>query len=207
MCPALPCVGSHLLPGLGEVLVQRRQRDVGQQRGEDPALWGAGDRPLKATLLGQDPGVEERLDERQHALVFDPVAHAVHQGRVVDPVKARLDVGLDHPLICAGSEVVHLGDRVLRPASRSEPVGARLEVGLEDRLQHQLKGGLNDAIGHGRDPEATAFAAALRDRPLPDRHRPVAPTLELLAQLGEELLHAHHLLDVVARLAIHTGRA
>lgn len=119
---ALSRVGSHRLPCLGEVLVQDRQRDVGQQRGEDPALRGAGDRAFEATVLGKDPGVQERLDERQHALVFDPVAHAVHQGHVVDAVKARLDVGLDHPLVGAGGEVLHLGDRVLRPASRPEPV-------------------------------------------------------------------------------------
>jgi hypothetical protein len=120
-------------------------------------------------------------------------------------VTARLDVGPDHPLIAAGGEVVHLGDRVLRPASGPEPVGARLKVGLEDRLQNQLEGGLNDAIGHGRDPEPTAFAAALGDRPLPDRRRPVTPSLELLAQLVQEPSHAHDLLDVVAGLAVHAG--
>ena len=34
--------------------------------------------------LGEDPGLEERLDQRQHALVLDPRPHPVHQGRVVD---------------------------------------------------------------------------------------------------------------------------
>jgi hypothetical protein len=75
------------------------ERDVGQQGREDPALWGAGHRSLKAAVLLEDPSMKERLDQPQHALVFDPVAHPAHQGGVVDPVKARLDVALDHPLV------------------------------------------------------------------------------------------------------------
>ena len=68
---------------------------------EDPALWRAGDRVLEASLLGHDPGPQERLDERQHALVPDTLAHPARQGRVVDSVKARLDVRLNDPLVVA----------------------------------------------------------------------------------------------------------
>jgi hypothetical protein len=32
--------------------------------------------------FGEDPGLQERLDQRQHALVLDPCPHPVHQGRV-----------------------------------------------------------------------------------------------------------------------------
>ena len=77
------------------MLIERREGDVRQQGREDPALWRAGDRVLKAAVLGHDPGPQERLDERQHALVPDPLAHPAHQRRVVDAVKARLDVRLD----------------------------------------------------------------------------------------------------------------
>ena len=55
----------------------------------------------KAAVLGHDPGPQERLDERQHALVRDPLAHPAHQGRVVDAVEARLDVRLNYPLVVA----------------------------------------------------------------------------------------------------------
>jgi hypothetical protein len=61
---------------------------------------------------------------------------------VVDAVKARLDVGLYHPRIRRRrvGEVDDLGDGVLGTASRSIAVGGDVEVGLEDRLQHQLEG-------------------------------------------------------------------
>jgi hypothetical protein len=70
---------------------------------------------------------------------------------------------------------MNLGDRVLGPAPRPKPVGARLEVGLEDRLQHQLEGGLHDPVADRRDPQSAQPAAALGDQPLLDRLRPEAP--------------------------------
>lgn len=79
---------------------------------------------------------------------------------------------------------------VLRSASRSEPVGARLKVDLEDRFQHGLQSGLHDAIRDRRDPQATAFSAALEDHPLTDGHRPIGPQAKLLAQPVEEPLDA-----------------
>ncbi len=83
------------------MLIERRQRDVRQQRREDPALRRAGDRVLDASLLGHDPGPQERLDKRQHALVPDPPTHPAHQNRVVDAVEARLDVRLNYPRVVA----------------------------------------------------------------------------------------------------------
>ena len=54
------------------MLIEHRQRDVGQQRGEDAALRRAGDGVLQVTEFGEDPGLEERLNQQQHALVLDP---------------------------------------------------------------------------------------------------------------------------------------
>ena len=68
---------------------------------QDPALWRAGDRVLKVAVVGQDPGPQERRDERQHALVCDPPTHPAKQRRVVDAIEARLDVGLDDPPVVA----------------------------------------------------------------------------------------------------------
>jgi len=78
----------------------------------DPSLRSAGDRPERLAVSSHQARSQERLDQAQHALVPDPTTHPVHQGRVVDRVEARLDVGLQHPFIRAGAEVVDLGDRV-----------------------------------------------------------------------------------------------
>jgi site-specific DNA recombinase len=173
---------------------------------QDPALRGAGHRPVETAVLPEGPGLEERLDEPQHALVLDPSAHTIHQGRVIDAVKARLDIALDDPLIGAEREVLYLGERVLRSASRPESVGARLEIDLEDRLEHQLEGGLHDAVANRRDPQIAQLAATLRDRTLLDRHRPKRPRAKLLTKLAQEPLHALPDLDLIGSLPINPGR-
>ncbi len=45
------------------------------------------------------PALQERLHQAQDTFVSDPTSHTVHQGGVVDLVEARLDVGLEHPLV------------------------------------------------------------------------------------------------------------
>jgi hypothetical protein len=63
---------------LDEVIIQHGQRDVGQQRGEDPALRGAGDGAFPGAGVGQDTGLEERLHQRQDSFLFDPCARSIN---------------------------------------------------------------------------------------------------------------------------------
>ncbi len=165
---------AHRLPGLGEMIVEHGQGDVGQQRRQDPPC-GVPVLVFRDAVLTEDPGLQERLHQRQDAFVPDPSTHPVHQGRVVDVVEARLDVAFQHPLIRAGPEQVDLSDRVVRPPLRAEPIGARVEIRLEDRLKHQLQGGLHDPVPHGRDPQPAQLAAGLGDHPLPRGQRSKPP--------------------------------
>ena len=82
-------------------------------------------------------------------------------------VEARLDVALHDPLVGAGREVVHLGDRVLRPASGPEPVGARLEVASKIGSSTSLRAACTTRSRTVGDPQPAQLAAALGDRPLP----------------------------------------
>ena len=70
------------VPCSSEMLVERGERDVSHQRRENSALWRAGDRSHQPALLGHDPGLQERLDQRQHAPVSDSRSHPVQNGRV-----------------------------------------------------------------------------------------------------------------------------
>ena len=57
-------------------------------RSHDATLRSAGVGVLEVRRLrSRMPGLEERLHQRQHALVADPTAHPVHQGGVVDGVE------------------------------------------------------------------------------------------------------------------------
>jgi hypothetical protein len=65
------------------------------------------------------PRPEKRLHQRQDVSVFDSQTYPVHQGRVVDGVKAGLDIALDHPLIGVGGKHACLGDRVVSASIRA----------------------------------------------------------------------------------------
>ena len=155
--------------------------------------------------FGEHPGLEERLHQRQHALVLDPRPHPVHHGGVRHVVEGRLDVRVQHPAVAAGAVVVDLGDRVLGPPPGPEPVGDGLEVRLEDRLQHQLQRGLDDPVRDGRyaQPPQLPRPARLGNHPLPHRQRPERAVLEGGPQVVQEPGHSHHLLDVVGGQAVH----
>ena len=147
-------VGGHQrVPGVGEVFVERRERDVGQQWRQDATLRGASLGARDGAVLGEDPGDQERLDQAEYALVRDSIADTPHQGCVVDLVKARGDVTLEHPLVGEAPEVIDLLDRVLGSAHRAKAVTARPKVRLEDRLEDQLEAGLHDTVTRGRDPQ------------------------------------------------------
>jgi site-specific DNA recombinase len=86
-----------------------------------PLRWGREDAaPRRASMgvravagLGEDPGLEERLEQRQPTLVLDLPPHPVHQRRVIDRVEARFDAGIQHPPVALAPEMVDLRDRVL----------------------------------------------------------------------------------------------
>jgi hypothetical protein len=57
-----------------------------------------------------------------------------------DLVETGRDIGFQNPVIVPGSgcQMVDLGDRVMGAPVRAEPVRARQEVRLENRLEHRL---------------------------------------------------------------------
>ena len=189
-----------------DVLIEHAERDVGQQRGQDPSLRGPGRGVPLLTELGEDPGLEERLDQGQHALVLHPRPDPAHQGRVVDGVETRLDVRVQHPPIALGAEQVNLRDRVVRPPPGPEPVGDRHEVGLEDRFQHQLQRRLHHPVSDGGDAEPAHLpaTAGLGDHAFPDRHRTELARLHRVPQIVQEFLDAS-LVDVAGPQAVDPG--
>ena len=167
-------------------------------------------RPLRSTgagvpqhaILGEDSGLQERFHQGQDTFISDPLPHPIHKGRMRNLVEAGFDVSLHDPFIRAGREMVNLGHCVMSPAPRAEPVGAREEIRLEDRLQHQLQGRLDHPVGYGRDPQAALLAVRLRDHALPHRHRTETTGLQLLPQPVTEHLDPELGLDRIRGLAV-----
>ena len=102
--------------------------------------------------------------------------------------------------------MAHLGHRVMDPMVWAEPVGAREEIRLENRLQHQLQGRLDHPVADRADPQATAFGRArFRDQPLPRGQRPEAAVLQCRPQPVKELPDAQPRLDRGGGVPVHPG--
>src|SRR5262245_38815410 len=95
-------------------------------------------------------------------------------------------------------------DCVHRPASGTVAVRIVLEVGLEDRFQYELGGGLNHPIANGGNAERTlAFAIRFRDHYPPHRIGPIRLRDQFLAQACQPPFRTL-LLDLVKGHPIHT---
>ena len=115
-------------------------------------------------------------------------------------------IGVHHVGVAPANQPVHFLDRVGRAPSRAVAIGVVLEVRLEDRLQHELGGGLNHPIPDRRDAERAFAAPRLRDHHPPHRLWPVRLRDEFLAQARQPRFHARRL-DLLEGRPVHPRRA
>ena len=152
------------------VLQEAVHVEVGQQRADDAALRRAASaafaarhapRPVAVTLL--DRRLEPQLDQPQHVPVDDAPRHRLHEVAMRNRIEILRQIRIHDFRVAAAEQRVHFLDRVrpapLRPVAESRGV----EVRLEDRLQHQLGGGLHHAVPDRRDAEWPLAATGLRD--------------------------------------------
>ena len=81
-------------------------------------------------------------------------------------------------------------DRIDRATTRSIAISTVLEVRLEDRLQYDLGGGLNDPAADSGNSERTLTSPWLRDHHPPHRIGPVRLRNEFLTQARQPRIHA-----------------
>lgn len=100
------------------------------------------------------------------------------------------------------------GESVLGPPLGPEPVGDRLEVGLEDRFQHQFQRCLDDPVGDHGNPQSPHLSRPTRfgDGAFPNRQGPERALFELGTKVIQESGNADPFLDVGGRQAVDAGR-
>jgi hypothetical protein len=139
-----------------------------------------------------------------HQLEYPPVTDALpHQGKqfvVIDAAEVIADVGVQHVI---GPSIAQLPplDRHRRTAPGSESVRTRLEVRLEDRLQHQLGRHLHHPVAHRRDAQGPLSSVCLGDVHAPHDLRAVLACAQHVTQLLQEALDSV-LLHVLDRHAV-----
>src|SRR5215204_1503023 len=182
------------------------ERDVAQQRADRRALRGPR-RGVGNDPVLQYPEPQPRPEQLQHPPVTDPPGHLAHERVVIELPETVADVGIKHPLGApVGLDPDGLKGLVGR-ASGPKPIACRQEVGLEDRLQDQLRRGHDHPVAHARDPKrpGTTSLPRLGDVDPPQRRRPIGPSLERCGKIVEEGRHPERL-DVGDGDPIGAGR-
>jgi Recombinase zinc beta ribbon domain len=183
-----------------------------------PLRWGRERRTLRGTRLHlrDDPALErprpqptsEQLD---HPSVPHAPLHLSDQRVVVDGVEARLDVGVEHPCLALIGRHTDSLQGLLGGAFRAEPETDRAEVGLEDRLEHDLGGRHHHPVAHRRDTQRPGLTRPTRlgDVNAPQRLRPIRSRPHPFGEPVEEGPHRLHApsRDVVDANTVDSGVA
>ncbi len=169
--------------------VQPVQVDVRQQRGDHPALRGAGHRPTQRAVL-HDSRAQHRPQQPQHALVTDAFLDRLHQLLVRNRLETVGDVRLDHPPATPPGLIDEHLQGVVRRAFRAEPETARQRSRLR-RPARARSSSPPARSGHGPSGSTAVavLAARLRDEHPPRRQRPPPPLPQIRGQLVEQPGH------------------
>jgi hypothetical protein len=127
---------------------------------------------------------------------------------VIDLVKARLDVSVEHPVAAPVGLDPNGLDGHMGRALRAKPEAGRQEVGLEHRLEHDPRGGHHHPIADGGYPERPGLTrpARLGNMHSPQRLGPIPSGPHLGGEFFEERQHPG-LLDILNADAVNPGRA
>lgn len=169
-------------------------------RREHPALRRAREQGLLPTVL-HHPSLQPEPQQLQHPAVGDAKRQPLHQHAVIQRAEEVSDVRVEHEVASARATFAERLQRIGRAAAGSKPERAVGEVRFEDRLQHQLRRRLHDAIAHRRDPERPLPAVGLGDVLPQHRARSVRACAQRRLDLVQERDHAS-LLDRRDRLSI-----
>jgi hypothetical protein len=148
------------------------------------------------------PSLQPLPHQLEHPPVADPLAHQRLQLVVLDAAEVVLDVGVQHVLGALTAQLPDPLQRLLRTAPGPEPVRARREVRLADRLEHQLGRHLHHPILHRGDAQGPLGPVCLGYVGAPHDLRSVLACAQHLAQLLQEAPDAV-LLDVADRHPIN----
>jgi hypothetical protein len=200
--------------------LDRAERDVRQERRQNPTLGSAGIRAGELTLC-QDTCSQERYDESIHLRVTDAPAYPVHQRVVIDIVEASFDVSFDGPLIRkpildftrsiegpGAQEHPKVLERAVNSSTGAKSIRDGVEVRLEDRLQDALHCCLHDTICDGRYSEGSILPRTtwLRDQHPSHRARLVRLKLQHFAHIVHEAFSPYLSDELRHRDSVHACR-
>src|SRR4051794_3747653 len=137
------------------------QKQVGQDRANDPALW----RPLfswhKRTVLQHLGCFQPTLDIQQHPPTLRVLAHRTQEEPPIDAVEETLDVKVDDPVVAPAS-LTRCPDGIDCRTPRPISIRVRMEHWFQQRLQISTNNLLRNAIRNRRNAQRSRSAIRLR---------------------------------------------
>ncbi len=130
---------------------------------------------------------QPHLDQMQHVPIADPTSHRLHQFGVRDAVEVTAQVRIDH--FRMPRSAARRPSTTACQGTSPRPVGVlfRLQVGLEDRFQHQHRCRLHDTIPDRGDSQRPGLPSGLGYAHPSDRVRTIRLLPEFLRQFASHL--------------------
>jgi hypothetical protein len=137
----------------------------------------------------QDTRLEPFPDQADDAPVADPMLHELDQPFLAHRVEERSDIGVQYPVHLLAADPDHERiHRIMRAASRPEPVREPEEVLLVDRVQHRSRRPLDDLVFESRNRERTLPPIRLGYVDPPRRQWPICSPVDPRMQALEIVL-------------------
>jgi len=172
---------------------------------DHPALRSPRDRPLELTFH-HHPCLQPQADQLEHPPVRHPPAHLSEQPVMADLAEEVADVELRDELVTRdepGPEPFH---RLRGRPPRPEPVRARREIRLENRLQHDLGRLLGHPVTNRRNAKRPRAALRFRDVHAPGRRGTVHTCAQISLKFPEQPGNPVDLLHIRQGDPVHPGR-
>src|SRR6202011_1275002 len=134
----------------------------------------------------QDACLEPFLDQADDASVADAMFHKLDEPLLAHRVEERADVGVQYPVhLCASDPDHERIHRIVRAASRPEPIREPEEIFLVDRAQHRSRGPLDDLVLKGGDRDPARHPIRLGYLNPPRRQCPIRSPMDAGMQVLE----------------------
>src|SRR6516164_11240254 len=172
-----------------------------------PSLLRLPCEPFPAILVGLlDGRLQPHLDKLQDAFVDNPPRDRPHEFDMRDGIEVLGEIGVHYVRVAAAEQSVHCCNSIARAPLRPIAIGIRFQIGLEDRLDHQLHCGLHHPVPNRRDAERSLAAVGFGDHHAPYSFGPIRPLTQLFPDPGQPLIQPRGF-DLCESHPVHSRRA
>src|SRR5512132_3309442 len=137
------------------------------------------------------PGFQPFLDQPQYPVVGDPMSNELQQPFMTDVVEEAFDVRIEYPVHSLSLQThIERVKRLMRVASRPEPVREAFEVRLINLIKDGHYGLLNNLVLQRRDAQRALLPVSLRNIDSPRGLRPVRATVDSDVKISKPIFQS-----------------